>query len=440
SDYYYQLIQPTIFTICNATYSIVFLNITFLDEETGDVLNATIDNAEFIYYLGDGTITKNYLYSNTSENGEYNFCFSPQNRTMYNTRTIQYSSTGYPQRKNDDTTSLTNSTTNKTLYLLSSADGIYSSIQVVDQNGDRVSGVEVTVERQFGGVWTIIGKETTDDAGSVTFWVNPDYDHRFTFESDLCNYDQLTIRPTQTQYTQSLSCTTGDEILVTNIEGIKYARTPIEGIIQTGVTNFTYQIVSSKDNIINASFEIINSSSLVVLNSTSSTCTPSGCTLSFLWNVTSGADIKGRYYVDIGNGSILIEADAHWVNVYIPTQGKAGISTFLRDLKYSIDSWGDGEDTDDFNRLIIIFVILAIAISFFNYHIGGDSTNPGAFIIFLFVFILMGSLVGGINGQGLFYYNNLFGSASFLNNYILAFITGIMALAYFLNVNRLAQR
>jgi hypothetical protein len=289
-------------------------------------------------------------------------------------------------------------------------------------------------------VWVVIGQSSTDGSGSVTFWLNPDYDHKFTFEVSTCTYQQTTIRPTQSQYTQQIACGSATEEIVTQVDGIKYARSPAEGIIQIGVNNFTYQVVSSKANIINASFYLINSSSGIVLNSTSSSCNPGGCHIWFLYNVTSGADLKGKYYLDVGNGSVLLEGDAHWVNVAIPTEGKAGITTFLKDLRILLNSWGTNTNTADFNRLVVIFVLLAIIISFANLQLGNvDSSNPGALLLFMTTVVLLSSMVGGISGQGLFYYNNL-SSYTFLNNYILAAFCIIISGSYFINVNRNASR
>ena len=440
----YQQVNPTLLGLCNATLTVPYINLTFKDEETLLDLNASIDASTWTYWLGDGTVTKSLLFSNTSENKNYAFCLSPGNVTLKNNRNIQYASTGYPQRKYDASNSLTNVTTNTTLYLLSSADGIYSTIQVVNQDGDKVEDVEVTVERQFSGVWTVIGQETTDAAGLVTFWLNPDYDHRFTFVSDDCTGTTNTLRPTQTQYTQQLQCGASDAIYVSQIEGIKYARTPATGIIQPGTYNFSFQIVSSKDNLINVSMELVNASSGVVLNSTYSACTPSGCTIYVMYKINGGDDIKGKYYIDVGNGTILLEGDARWRAIDIPTEGKAGLLTFMRDMRYVIDEWGDDSDTADFNRLVIIFFFMALAISALNYQFGNDSQNPGAFLVIMTIVILFGSLsgsfVGGeMTGQGFFYFNNLTGN-SFINNYILVFFTMVITISYFINLNRRAQQ
>ncbi len=437
SDYFYQNVSPLNLSSCYTETP--YINFTFKDETTNSFINASIDASTWVYWLGAGSVTKSLLFSNSTENPYYAFCLNGTNETLHNTRSIQYAAAGYPQRKYDASDDLTNITTNKLLWLLSSSDGIYSTIQVVDTQGDKVSGVDVTVERQFSGVWTIIGQEVTDDAGAVTFWLNPDYNHRFTFVSDDCVGTSVTIRPTQTQYTQQLQCDGTGEDFVSQLEGLKYFRTPIEGIIQTGVTNFTYFVTSSKYTITNASFQIVNSSNSAVLNSTSLACASDECLLSLLYDVQAGDDIKGRYYVDFGNGSILLESDARWVNVVIDTAGKAGLSTFWSDLRYVIDDWGEGSNTGDFNRIVVVFFFMALAISFLNYHFGIDTQNPGAFMFILTGVILSGSLVGGLDGQGFFYYNNL-SSVQFVNNYILAFFMIIISVSYFIQVNVQAKR
>ena len=438
-----QTVGPVLFGLCNATLTVPYINFTFVDEETSLDMNATIDASTWSYWLGDGTYTKTLLYSNNTLNDFYGFCLVPGNVTLYNTRSVQYAAPGYPQRKYDASSDLTNSTTNKTLYLLSSSDGIYSTIQVVDTNSNQLTGVEVTAERQFAGLWTVVGEETTDSAGAVTFWVNPDYDHRFTFVKDGCTGTTVTIRPTQTQYTQQLLCGDTSSDYTATIEGIKYARTPTVGILQAGTHNFTYYLVSSKDNIINASFYLVNASDQTVLNSSVSSCTSSGCLLYLMHVVNSGDSIKGKYYVDVGNGSILLEGDAWWRSVDIPTAGKAGVATFFQDVIYIFQEWGDDTDTADFNRLVVIFFFMCIGIAVLNYHFNMDSMNPGMFLTILTFFVVMGSIIGGFSptvaSHGLFYYNNL-STNEYINNYLLAGIMMIISFASFLNVNRQGQR
>ncbi len=422
-----QTVSNIEFNICNfsdALLNTTFLNITFLDEETLIRVGAQIDTSTFTSWLGDGSVTESLVYSNLTNMSEYDFCFTPSDRTMENDISIQYSATGYPQRKYDDDTALTSTTTHKILYLLSSSHGIYSTIQVVDENGDIVSGADVTMERQFSGVWTIIGKETSDGAGAVTFWVNPDYDHRFTLEKTGCVTNTETVRPTQTTYTATINCLgVSDEIYVAPIEGIKYFLLPASGLITTGMQNFSFQVVSSKDNIVNAKFEIVNGSGYV-LDSLSSACAAAGCTISKLYNVTSAQKIKGKYYVDLGDGYILLEADARWIEVNIPVRDGT-FKQFWLNLRSVFDEWHEeGEDitnTSDFNRIVFIFLFLAIGIATFNKLTHFDSSHPGAFLIFLTAVIFAGSIAGHPD-NGFFYLDNLT-MAPFINNYL---ITGLM--------------
>lgn len=427
SDTSNQTINSTEFNICNVSdyyLNTTFLNLTFLDEETLTRIGGQIDTSTTEYWLGDGSVTEELIYSNLTNMSEYNFCFTPNGSTMLNTRTFQYSATGYPQRKYDDSTDLTSTITHKTLYLLSSADGIYATIQVVDENGDTLSEVEVTMERQFAGVWTIVGKETSDGAGAVTFWVNPDYDHRFTLEKDGCVTNTETIRPTQTTYTATINCLgVDDEIYIAPIEGIRYFLLPASGLLSTGNQNFSFQVVSSKDNIVNVKFEIVNGSGYV-LDSLSSSCASAGCTISKMYNVTSSQNIKGRYYIDLGNGYILVDGDAHWIEVDIPARDGT-FKQFWLNLRGVFDEWHEeGEDTtntSDFNRIVFIFLFLAIGIATFNKLTHFDSSNPGAFLIFLTAVIFMGSIAGHPD-NGFFYLDNLT-MLPFINNYLL---TGFM--------------
>lgn len=429
-------VNNTELNICNVTSDVLnttFLNLTFQDEETLTRIGGQIDTSTFTYYLGDGSVNQILIYSNLTNLSEYNFCFTPAHRTFYNTREIQYSATGYPQRKYDDDTSLTNTTTHKTLYLLSSSDGIYSSLQVLDGNGDTVDGVSVTIERPFSGVWTVVGKETTDGSGLVTFWINPDYDHRYTLEKSGCTTTSETVRPTQTTYTTTMDCTgASGDIYVSNIEGIKYFILPLSGLISTGQTNFSFELYSSKGNIVGSKFEIVNLSNYV-LTSVSSACASSRCTISTLYNVTFLGNIKGRYYVNTGNGYILLDADAHWMNVNI-TEQDGTFKQFWLDLSRLFDDWHEeGEDTtntSDFNRIVFIFLFLAIGLSVFNKLTGFDSSNPGSFMIFLTVVVLLGSIAGHTDLNGFFYLDN-FGRSRFINNYIVFFFVGLNTIATF---------
>jgi len=159
--------------------------------------------------------------------------------------------------------------------------------------------------------------------------------------------------------------------------------------------------------------------------------------------IGSGNDVKGKYYVDVGNGSFLLEGDARWRVIDIPTDGKAGIDTFFRDMIYVFQEWGDDSDTADFNRLVVIFFLLCISISVLNYNFNMDSINPGMFLFIMTIIIIMGSMVGGVSptetSHGLFYYNNLT-TIDWFNNYILALVCLLITVTSFIDVNRILKR
>jgi hypothetical protein len=429
-----QTIQSIQFGICNATLTTPFLNFSFLNEENLSSVSAKADSTDFIYNIQGGSFNKTYLYNNISENLNYAFCFEPSDATIENDYVFQYSGSSYPQRRFSEKITLTNITTNKTLYLLKDTDGIYTLLQTFDGLGDQLFGVTVTAERKFNGIWTLLSKDVTDSAGSVTFWLNPNFDHRFTFTKENCTTLVVNTRPSQQQYTATMECQGEQEIFVSNVEGLKFARTPSDGIISSGINNFTFHLISSKDNIVKAKFQIVNSSDGSILNYTESSCTPSGCVLYLLHNVTSNSDLKGRYYIDIGEGYILIEADARWKEITIE-YSEGTFRQFWLDLREIFNEWHDeGEDvtnTADYSRIVFFFLMMSMILALANKTINYDERYPKSTMIIVALLIIMGSASAGITScaescKGFFYYNNLSGSGStfkeIINNYILALL------------------
>ena len=154
------------------------------------------------------------------------------------------------------------------------------------------------------------------------------------------------------------------------------------------------------------------------------------------YNATPGQNLRGRYFVDIGEGYIMIEGDAFWRLISIDISATGTIKDFWQNFRLLFDEWHD-PDVDvsnklEYSRIVFIFLMLAIVLALFNKFSGNyDGQYPGAFAIAITVIIWMGSLAGGLTGQGFFYYSYLFGSsigANFLNNYILAILSTLMSL------------
>jgi len=193
-----QVVTPINFSLCSGTNNIDYLNITFKDENDLSVINASINLVDTDFWLTTESSATNYVDSRLINNSNYSFCFNPGSQTVNLNMTLKYSLGGYPLRTYTLTNqSYTNVSTNTTLYLLSSADGIYNSIQVVNINGDPISGVSVLAERQILGFWVTVASEITGDDGLVSMWVNPNYKHRFTFSKTGYITQQNELTPSQ---------------------------------------------------------------------------------------------------------------------------------------------------------------------------------------------------------------------------------------------------
>ncbi len=410
-----QTVNLTNLTICSTT--IPYINFTFKDEETSSTMNATIDTSTWEYWLGSGTVTKTMLFSNTSVNDYYPFCLNGSNETLHNTRSVQFSSPGYPQRKYDAVGDLTSTPLNKTLWLLSSADGIYSSIQVVDQNVDPVIGAGVRVERQFTGVWTIVGQEITDSAGLVTFWVNPDYNHRYTFTSDDCDGSIITIRPTQTLYTKQLSCTGNVTVptYISSYEGINYSFSPKPGyfLAENSFLPFTFNITANLSNLVSYSINITDAA-MTELNASIGT-TATGGNLTIYVNTTGNTKLYGYYYMDVGNGSFLMDP-AIWAIRDIEA-GRGSLLTGIRNLLAS-----EVSVEDNYNSLFFMYFIFFVAIAAFTYKSGLELSQPGISLFIIFFFVLIISMMGFLTID--------FAPSAFINEYGIALIIFLLTGGY----------
>jgi hypothetical protein len=290
---------------------------TFADESTLTPLNGSIDTSTWVYYLGDGTVTKSFIFANTSINPNYAFCFNV-NRTLHKTVELHYSLTGYPQRRWDDTADLTNATTNKILYLLSSSVGLYSIYSVQNQFGTPVTGVYVTAERQISGVWYTLEQGTTDSAGTVTFWLNPNFDHRITFTKSGYTTQQVTIRPSSSTYTVTMTEPSSGNYN-SSLEGITWTYSSnsgqysSQGILLNGTNmSFWFNVTSNLSNIVSCKMELINNISGILNTTTDCTSSGGNLTLTYTMNCDITTSYRLKLYIDSGMGLNVVDADAYW--------------------------------------------------------------------------------------------------------------------------------
>ena len=306
----YQNVSFINFQLCNATWTTKYLNISFIDESTSAHINGTIAASSWVYYLSSASVNRTLDYSTTTNFSNYAFCFNPSSHSVKTViERIQYSLNGYPQRRYElAETPFTSTRTDTTLFLLAAGKGIYSTYSVQTSAGVAILDVKVTAERQVGGAWFLIESGFTDSAGAVTFWLNPDYDHRITATKTQYVPFQGTIRPSASTYTIILGTSTSDVVFESDLEGIKWSYAPRVGRLSKNQSyKFQFNITTSKENIIGCKMELTNISGSV-LNSTTAGCGAGGGNLSFWRNMSDGTRFYGKFYVDVGGGFIILVA------------------------------------------------------------------------------------------------------------------------------------
>lgn len=381
-----QNVSETVFTLCsNQSYNTTFLNISFKDESDSSIINASIPTSTFEYWLGDGTITKTYTLINNTNNFNYEFCATP-NRTLNVDPVIQYKQgSAYPQRIWDpDTQQYTNTTTNQILYLLGVADGLYVTFQVFSGQVSSLIGVDVTGTRIIDLLTTTVAQGTTDAAGIVTFWLNPDFLHTFTFIKTGYVTVIQSIVPTQTLYTVTMAGGTEDEF-VNNAEGIQINTLPSGSFLDTNTFyDFTYTINSSILTLDEYGFELFYKNGTSIYSDTDTTST--GGTLDRSLNTTNESKIVMTYYY-ITN-STRINGTTYWliyqVNAFSVYNFFNRVETYMSANIFGI--LGDDEGYFAKAMISILILILVTGTISLRYGLGSEAAVTG--LLFGMIFML----------------------------------------------------
>ena len=354
-----QTINNITFGMCDNYLNQTFINFTFKDEGNNTRIKGTVDSATFDYFLYNETVKRTLTFSNITTAWDYKFCVEPPSLTMnLNIPGLFYSSgTTYPTRSLEENFIITNITTEKLLYLAQSGTGIYVIMQVVNVADQPLEDVFVTVERQLGGVWTIIEAKYTDASGGATFWLDPDYPHRFTFEK--IGYDTYitTITPSQSSYTITLGSVEEEERHYG--VGINYIITPQEKILNNNTDyTFSFDISSDYYALDVYGFTLRNGSGTYLGSSSGSINTGSNITL--LMNTGNHTSILMNYYWETedtySNGTL------SW-NVIQTYKGEYSLMVFFDDLNKFSNS-GFNDRTRSLLVFFLIFIVTAGVIYF----------------------------------------------------------------------------
>ena len=364
-------------TFCQASpQDVEYLNFSFKNETTSEEdINASIVSSSWQYFLGAGEINRTLSYSNSTEALNYAFCFSPPNQTVTTSLDLDFTNSISQQRKfNPSPLTLTNTTTQQTLFLLPTVDGIFVTFQVVDPAEQVISGVSSNVTKDGD----IISSGTTDDAGLITYFLDPDTSYVFSFSKTGLTGVTTTLVPTQTSFTIIMGVVTTINQFDTTI-GIDYTITPNNLTLVNGTdVNFSLDLVSTFNTLEEFGFVLRNSTG-TIFNSTSST-TGTGGLLSQTLNTGSNTDITMEVFWTItGNQTNVTRI---WLIFNLENEGFS-VLTFFNDLSIYLTSGLFG--LDDFGLGIIIFLIILVSTGIVSVKFGITSPPGISIVVFSLV-------------------------------------------------------
>lgn len=355
------------FNICGPFSNVTYLNISYRDETTNQLINGTVILSSWTYNIVGSSLTNTLNYVSPLNGGsqvvqlQHAFCNSPPFYPIYvSTATYQYGNpvAGYSTRTWPfRALSLTNSSTFMTLYLISLTDSGTTPVTfqaVSSQTSTVVSGVRISAYRVINGTETLVADGYTDDSGVVSYYLSPITSYRIVAFGGGCSSLTSTIVPSSSQYNLMLNCGTNASGFTTELDGITYQRTPADGLNTPGNINYTFYVSSSILNLTRVRFEIVDALTNVTLASNDNLtniagCTPSSCLLTLMYPAYTGDNIKARYYLAV-NGTtdsdlILIEGDAYWRFIKINmTNSVNSIGRLMLNLQDFFNTWGASND------------------------------------------------------------------------------------------------
>jgi len=380
------------FSLCGGDGGTVpFINLTFKDEsDLSTIENGTIATSTWVYWLDDITINKSYTFINNTANPSYAFCAIPADKTLNVDSLIQYEDAEgiYTQRVlNEDTINLTNSTTNQILYLIKSGEGDYVTFQVINAAEQPIEGVIVQVTRIIGVTETIVGYGTTNAAGIITFYLDPDFLHTFTFNTTGYDLYTTSLRPTETTWTINLG---GGEIIVADDynKGVWIHVEPTNySLLNNTAYDFRLNLTSSFWEISEYGFVLSNSTGddVAAVNATTN-----GGSITLNYNVGNDSDyvLMTHYYITSGN---ITNSTKQW---YIFNTGGTDYSIlkFIEHFNTYTDSglFGLGK----FGKGIIVFLIIFMFVGLMTYKYG--ITTPVGVMSVIFFIVAIADYIGMI--------------------------------------------
>jgi len=352
-----QTVDDFIFAACNSTLTKKYLNLTFKDETTNERINGTIDSSTMDYFVDVEADKKTLSYINTTKNLEYVFCASPS-YTNYNLKIKSFvygNSPNYQTRTWLENIIITNGTTNKTLFLLSSSSGSYVTFQVVSQGNQPIQDVLVTASRNN----VIIQSGLTDAAGLVTFFLNPNLPYDFSFSKSGYSTFTSTFQPTQSAYTITLSAT----IIVSDINpniGINYTIFPLNTTLNKSTTYIFGFNIQSDGYFQLSEYGFLLRNNTAILTNTIKGSNPLGSFISTTYNTGNNSRIIMDYYWTVNQTNMTGSHSWNVFNLYVGTASVQNFCNHLTNFGNTFQSTFGGEEGFAFTKAIIAFILIMI--------------------------------------------------------------------------------
>ncbi len=379
-----QSVNLTTFEFCEVGQQPAYINFTFTNESVAEeAITAEIDTT-WNFWLGSGSVIDSLTFSNTTENLNYQFCLtSGGNRTLTANVSLTYDNAESQLRSFTQEFNLTNTTTTQNLFLLPTADGIFVTFQVVNPSEQVISGVSANVTKDGD----LISNGVTDDAGLITYFLDPDTSYVFSFSKVGFTTVSTTLVPTQTSFTIIMGAVTTVAEFDTTI-GINYFINPINSTLLNGtLVEFSLTLNASNSNLDNFGFVLRNSTG-TLFNETTSTLAAGGF-LSVTLDTGSNTDIVMELFWTItGNQTNVTRT---WLVFNLDNEGFS-ILTFFNDLSRFLNSGLFG--LTSFGLGIIIFMILILVTGTVSLKFG--ITDPTAITLIVFSLVFFFDVTLGI--------------------------------------------
>lgn len=382
------------FTIdfCSPSFNNATLNISLFDEINQSNIVGDISGT-LTYWVGSDNSVNKSLDMAKNDLHNFTFCLSPNNAIINAEYEIAYSATDYQQRRFKRTqVVLNNIETIQPLYLLNNALGIFVRFKTVDQFSNPIIGVLATAKTIVGSILVDIESDTTDAAGLVTFWANPDQNYDFTFSQPGFTTVSSNIRPTAPDIITIIM--QGAQLIQGNIstsEGINYFFTPPSGALTNGsLQTFTFNLTSAIWDITTCSFVLVDNANNVLATGTT-TFTTRNCFGTVNLTLPDGIIIARGTIIE--NSSHTLILDNPYTSLVL-FQGNFSLMTVIDDLS-SFGSSGFNDYTRVFLALLgtVIGTIIVVKTGFaVVVPRRTDSTIMWIVISFIFLFSFIGWL------------------------------------------------